>query len=710
MKPRRRELALTCTCIGLTLTAGLLTVVGLARQGLVIGLHDPERLLAVIAFGLIVLALLYGGLVYQFARAGYFWRLARPVSETPPPGDIDARAAKPLTVLVPSYKEEPGVLRLTLLSAALMEYPNRNIVALLDDPPTGSPSEMEALEAAREIVRDLQVEFAAYAAYFVAAEQRFGQRLKAGPIDADAEALGLAALYRQAARWIETRLDSWLSDSAGAPADGFFSDKIARRLIEEHRARAARLSDAGVEPAAIAGEYRRLVSLFKVEIVSFERKRYANLSHAPNKAMNLNAYIGLIGGAYRSEETTDGRILIPCARAQAQLVVPHADYLLTLDADSMVLPDYAMKLSAILDEEESIAVAQTPYSAFPGAESVLERVAGATTDLQYIAHQGSTAFGATYWVGANAMLRWRALVEIRQDCVERGHTVPIFIQDRTVIEDTGSTIDLIRRGWSLHNHPERLAYSATPADFGALAIQRRRWSNGGLIILPDLVRHSAEGGPGRPRLGEVMMRLQYLVSPLVANLGLLILLLVPFDIRLAGVWLPLSAAPYYFLYARDLKQSGYRLSDLARVYALNLMLLPVNLAGVGDSIRQIISGRKTAFARTPKIGGRTSTPVSYIVSQLALTGCLAVAGVIDLVSDLGLHAAFAAINLSLFVYGFSRFVGWRAAAEDLSAWWASVATRSSIATERPAAEPVAIVAPTFVETVLPPERARAAMD
>ena len=47
-----------------------------------------------------------------------------------------------------------------------------------------------------------------------------------------------------------------------------------------------------------------------------------------------------------------------------------------------------------------------------------------------------------------------------------------YIQDRTVIEDTESTVDLAFHGWTLKNYPERLAFSATPPDFGSLLIQR----------------------------------------------------------------------------------------------------------------------------------------------------------------------------------------------------------------------------------------------
>src|SRR3712207_7159737 len=49
-----------------------------------------------------------------------------------------------------------------------------------------------------------------------------------------------------------------------------------------------------------------------------------------------------------------------------------------------------------------VAVAQTPYSSFPGSATRLERISGAWTDLQHIVHQGMTQYDATFWVGANA--------------------------------------------------------------------------------------------------------------------------------------------------------------------------------------------------------------------------------------------------------------------------------------------------------------------
>src|SRR3712207_4237577 len=113
-----------------------------------------------------------------------------------------------------------------------------------------------------------------------------------------------------------------------------------------------------------------------------------------------------------------------------------------------------------------VAVAQTPYSSFPGSATRLERISGAWTDLQHIVHQGMTQYDATFWVGANAVLRKKALDDIVEVDYDGDFEIRRYIQDRTVIEDTESTIDLGVHGWRLVNYPERLAYSATPPDFG----------------------------------------------------------------------------------------------------------------------------------------------------------------------------------------------------------------------------------------------------
>jgi hypothetical protein len=418
----------------------------------------------------------------------------------------------------------------------------------------------------------------------------------------------------------------------------------------------------------LLSHYRRLGWLFDVELTSFERKRYRNLSHAPNKAMNLNSYLTLMGGRYRERRSGRDLELCPVPTGAAGVEFEDADYVLTLDADSLLEPDYAARLVHWLErpENERVAVAQTPYSAIPGAPRGIERIAGATTDIQYLIHQGFTRHGATFWVGANAVLRKRALEDIATTVTDGGTGASHrrYIQDRTVIEDTESSVDLVTRGWQLFNYPARLSYSATPPDFGALVIQRRRWANGGLLIMPKLLallmRH-----PLRRRSHEAFMRVHYLTSIAAVNVGLVLLFLFPFTNWLANEWLPLTALAYFCLYAHDLRLAGYRRLDLFRVYALNLMLIPVNLGGVFRSLQQAVTKRTSTFGRTPKVKNRTAAPAIYILAPWALTAYLCSSACFDLTEDQAFRALAGAINASLLIYALITFIGWRDSAEDI---------------------------------------------
>ncbi len=384
-------------------------------------------------------------------------------------------------------------------------------------------------------------------------------------MDARCEAHDLAWLYDRLAGWFEEQASRL---ERRDHVDELFAEQTLHAPARKHRETAAQLRhsaacrDACPDEADLLCHYRWLDSAFRVEVTSFERKGYRNLSHAPNKAMNLNSYISLLGRRVAEARGRGGIVLRAASAAEPGVDIPESEYVLTLDADSVLSPDYTATLVEVMEDagNERIAVVQTPYSSVPGAPGNVERVAGATTDIQYLIHQGFTRHGATFWVGANAVLRKAALDDIATDAddIGGGLTLRKFIQDRTVIEDTESSVDLVVRGWRLHNYPERLSYSATPPDYGALLIQRRRWANGGLLILPKLLLLLQRDRGTRPSMGELLMRLHYLTSIAGVNAGLLLLLTLPFADWLSNLWLPLTALPYFTLYARDLRLVGYR--------------------------------------------------------------------------------------------------------------------------------------------------------
>ncbi|MFO1027629.1 MAG: glycosyltransferase family 2 protein [Acetobacteraceae bacterium] len=665
----RGELIATWTCLVLTGAAFGLAILELtapvAQHPSVHLLWQGTLLLAVVG------SLIYGSFVYQVTRIGCLRRQSahRPETHEELARQFTAADAPSVCVLIPSYREEPRVVLQTVLSAVLADYPNRRVVVLFDDPPADARNPLSALTQGRQMVRDLQDDVAAL--HLRIRQQREAFRTRTGHAAAhpDVEAERLALLYEACADTTERFGDPFrLSHSAAfGHADALFLARVIDVPAAQHRARAASLREAVVDLDVLMAEYDRLASLFSVEITCFERKAFANLSHQANKAMNLNSYIGLMGGHFRREAAPDGTCLVPCSAQEAELSVPEADYVLTLDADSMILNDYILRLANAMQQDKRLAVAQTPYSSFPGAPSVLERTAGATTDIQYFVHQGFTSLHATYWVGANALLRLSALRQIETKVEERGHAISVFIQDRTVIEDTGSTIDLVRCGWRLLNYPARLSYSATPPDFGSLVIQRRRWANGGLIILPDLVRLWL--ARGRHTIGSVefIIRAHYLASPLLGNLAFLLFLLVPFDTAFATPWLPAAAIPYYALYTRDLYRAGYqRPVDIFRVYALNLLLIPVNLTGVAASIRQAVTGRKSAFGRTPKVDGRTGMGPGQVLLQFGMLALAGIGCLTNLITARYSYAAFTAFNTAFIAWGITTMIGWREAMQDLS--------------------------------------------
>src|SRR5665647_2763421 len=480
-------------------------------------------------------------------------------------------------------------------------------------------------------------------------------------------------------------------------ADDFMAEQVLGGLADDLEITARALfgaldTGAPVPAERLAQLGRRLVWTFEAEISSFERKAYVNLPHDSNKAMNLNAYIGLMGTRVRAMDTRIGRVLRPSTAEDARLI-PDSDYVLTLDADSVLLREYCLRLVHLMElpGNERIAVSQTPYSAFRGAGTRLERIAGATTDIQHIVHQGLTYFGATFWVGANAVIRKVALDDIVEVSFVRGQEVRRYVQDRTVIEDTESSIDLIANGWTLFNYPERLSYSATPPDFGALVVQRARWANGGLLIAPKFIRYARrkrKEGDRVPRAATAL-RLNYMASICWASIGLVFLLAFPFDSQLLSPIIVIAALPYFLAMASDFHRLGYKRTDVFRVYAFNLVLLPVNLAGTFKSLQQAAAKSKIAFARTPKVKNRTSAPALYILAAylIAVFSFYTLAN--DVITQNWANGAFAAFNGLLTTYAIVAFIGVRNSIADVVlgiAHWVRVPARSTEPRHAPAAD------------------------
>jgi len=83
----------------------------------------------------IVTLLTVSAVAYLLARLGFMYRTRTHHRATRASLDQYYDARRPtLTTIIPSYQEEERVIRTTLLSAALQEYPDKQVVLLIDDP------------------------------------------------------------------------------------------------------------------------------------------------------------------------------------------------------------------------------------------------------------------------------------------------------------------------------------------------------------------------------------------------------------------------------------------------------------------------------------------------------------------------------------------------------------------------------------------------
>ncbi len=632
-KPGTRKIVVNKILIILTISFWILYIVSTIIQDFFLGKGNYTFTLEALLYSVIVTFLTFSALMYLIARQGALIRFKN--HKRVPRKQIDSYFAKhnPLiTTLIPSYAEEPSVIKKTILSAALQEYPSKRVVLLIDDNPNpkiGSQVE-EKLNKTRELISEINNDLKFPSDKFNIAYENVCKTLINRNFVTIRDINKLVDQYNWAIHWLNSYADKFKIEDH---VDIFFIEQVILAQSKE----LSKIVDAlhlcvknnkeNINPEEFSKDrliqhYLKLKWIFNCEVSYFERKKYISLSHEPNKAMNLNSYISLMGGKYRFNETKNGTELLKVANNEKyDMDVPDSEYLLTLDADSILLREYCLRLVYLLEspENKKIAVAQTPYSSFRGAGTRIERLAGATTDIQHILHQGLTQYDATFWVGANAVIRKVALEDIVETETDGKYTFKKYVQDRTVIEDTESSMDITICGWKLYNYPERLSYSATPPDFGSLVIQRRRWANGGLIILPKLflkIGKMKDSGNNKVSLAEFLLRLNYMASITWASFSLIFILFFPFYNTLLSPLVMLAALPYFYAMSEDLKYCGYKRSDVFRIYGFNLILLPVNFAGTVKSFQQLLTNEKIPFARTPKVKNRTITQSIFILVPL----------------------------------------------------------------------------------------------
>ncbi len=126
----------------------------IVRQIVLYGWDQPLLTIGALLYALVVTVLTFSALMYLVQREAALRRFRD--HERVPRAELDRHFydehGEGMTVLIPSYAEEPSVIRKTMWSAALQEYPSLRVVLLLDDPPeTTDPTAKARLDATHAI-------------------------------------------------------------------------------------------------------------------------------------------------------------------------------------------------------------------------------------------------------------------------------------------------------------------------------------------------------------------------------------------------------------------------------------------------------------------------------------------------------------------------------------------------------------------------------
>jgi hypothetical protein len=188
----------------ITVAAWVALVATVVNSQLLRGGPGRASVLQTVGFLLVVSLLAASAVAYLIGRLGFYYRVGR--HRRVPRAMLDdyfSHTRPSLTALVPSYQEEPGVIRMTLLSIALQEYPDIRVTLLVDDPPDPRyAGPYRKLAAARALPGEVEALLSGPRRRFDEALERFEANADHGRYVQRDEVEELAAHYEFAAQWV----------------------------------------------------------------------------------------------------------------------------------------------------------------------------------------------------------------------------------------------------------------------------------------------------------------------------------------------------------------------------------------------------------------------------------------------------------------------------------------------------------------------------
>ena len=250
-----------------------------------------------------------------------------------------------ITVVVPSRGDDPEGVRTALYSAALQDCPDMRIVLVVDDPtPSSDRRHAATLQATRELPDEINELLSGPGAVFTRTLEAFESRVSPDYQPDGAEIGRVANTYGIAAAWLDQLADN---EEADARADHCFRNEVPLSLASDLRKVAAALHEMAHEGNTLDADrvhqlYRRLAWTFRAHVTTFEGRQ-------------------------------DGA---------SELSIPDPDYVLIVEPNSLLRPEYCLHVVHLLRRpgRQRVATAQNPLRAFPGSATRFERIVTAKTD------------------------------------------------------------------------------------------------------------------------------------------------------------------------------------------------------------------------------------------------------------------------------------------------------------------------------------------
>lgn len=174
--------------------------------------------------------------------------------------------------------------------------------------------------------------------------------------------------------------------------------------------------------------------------------------------------------------------------------------------------------------------------------------------------------------------------------------------------------------------------------------------------------------PTSSRIAQLLGRVHSLGSLFWIPLTLTLVAFNPLDDDLQSFYLPLAVLPYAVAQALDLRLAERPAWDILPVHLLVIAQVPVNLAGALASVRQIVTGPKVPFVRTPKVEGRTVVPAGTVLIIWSASALFAISFLWPI--WIGDHHDAVTTGLSARLVAASAwiFLGIRERREDIAVW------------------------------------------